>query len=103
MIVQLRRTHQDLQQALSEREALRGQLLQAERAVSSRSPQLRACLHSLDATLQGSKLKAKVFTMAPLPRQAPNCNFGLPRSERLLKVLCTYYATYTLADSWGRR
>ena len=42
MIVQLRRTHQDLQQALSEREALRGQLLQAERAVSSRSPQLRA-------------------------------------------------------------
>lgn len=59
------------------------------------------CLHSRDATFQGSKLEAKVLTMAPLPRQAPNCNSDLPRSERLLKVPCTYCATYKLADTWG--
>ena len=47
MIMQLHCTRQDLQQALSEREALRGQLLQAERqsqgtGASSQAPQLRA-------------------------------------------------------------
>ncbi|KAB0344136.1 hypothetical protein FD754_021062 [Muntiacus muntjak] len=63
MIMQLRHTRQDLQQALSEREALRGQLLQAERqsqaaVVSSQSPQLRADTWPLTAEERNKLLAA---------------------------------------------